>query len=259
MGYLVFFGVLEVYAREWKPEPGWKLVTSVRYLVQKLHQNRRDPLRNCLRTIAEKNKWSVEITNDQVTIHIPKFSEMIDEYSQRRAPKNGTNIGTVSGQSRKNIGLDLDLEEEVDKEKEIKTTPTPSGQGGRVQAKTPDPGNGTKPGEQHARFAEFWKAYPKKRGKGQAERAWSRLKPTAELCEAMMQSLSQAKICPDWLKEGGRYIPHPATWLNAKGWEDDYGQPAQGPLAMFSEKGQRTAMNAARVLQRRAEREQGTA
>jgi hypothetical protein len=26
----------------------------------------------------------------------------------------------------------------------------------------------------------------------------------------------------DWTKEGGQYIPYPATWLNAKGWEDEY-------------------------------------
>jgi hypothetical protein len=25
----------------------------------------------------------------------------------------------------------------------------------------------------------------------------------------------------DWRKEGGRYIPHPATWLNRGGWEDE--------------------------------------
>jgi len=24
----------------------------------------------------------------------------------------------------------------------------------------------------------------------------------------------------DWRKDSGQFIPHPATWLNAKGWED---------------------------------------
>jgi hypothetical protein len=37
-----------------------------------------------------------------------------------------------------------------------------------------------------------------------------------------MEGLERAKRSRDWIKESGQYIPYPATWLNAKGWEDDY-------------------------------------
>ena len=31
----------------------------------------------------------------------------------------------------------------------------------------------------------------------------------------------------EWKRDGGRFIPHPATWLNGKRWEDEVSEPAQ--------------------------------
>ena len=72
------------------------------------------------------------------------------------------------------------------------------------------------------RFAEFWDKYPKKKSKGQAEKAWSKLKLSDALFNEIMTGLGNAKVSRDWTKEGGKYIPYPATWLNAKGWEDEH-------------------------------------
>jgi len=36
-----------------------------------------------------------------------------------------------------------------------------------------------------------------------------------------------AKKSPEWTKDNGKYIPYPATWLNAKGWEDELDEPEQ--------------------------------
>ncbi len=72
-------------------------------------------------------------------------------------------------------------------------------------------------------FLQFWSAYPRKKSKGQAEKAWKRV--ANGNIEAIMAGLHQAIKSTDWTKEGGKFIPHPATWLNAKGWLDE--QPAQ--------------------------------
>lgn len=72
-----------------------------------------------------------------------------------------------------------------------------------------------------APFELFWKAYPKKKSKGQAEKVWKRLRPNEQLLATMIATIEIAKTSDDWLKEGGKYIPYPATWLNAKGWEDE--------------------------------------
>jgi hypothetical protein len=70
-------------------------------------------------------------------------------------------------------------------------------------------------------FEAFWSAYPKRKAKGDAEKAWAKLKPDSELAERIMTALRQAKTSPEWVRDAGRYIPHPASWLNGKRWEDD--------------------------------------
>ena len=72
------------------------------------------------------------------------------------------------------------------------------------------------------RFETFWTNYPKKRSKGQAEKAWAKIKPNEQLTGEILSALERAKTSADWHKDGGQFIPYPATWLNAKGWEDDY-------------------------------------
>ena len=73
------------------------------------------------------------------------------------------------------------------------------------------------------RFARFWEAYPKKVGKGAAETAWRKRKPDDALLSQMLQAIERAKQSPDWTKDGGQYIPNPATWLNQRRWEDEIG------------------------------------
>lgn len=75
---------------------------------------------------------------------------------------------------------------------------------------------------QEERFADFWAAYPRKSGKGAAQKAWAKLKPSKELFETIMTQVAFAKQCEQWQKDGGQYIPNPATWLNQRRWEDEY-------------------------------------
>ena len=72
------------------------------------------------------------------------------------------------------------------------------------------------------KFEVFWKAYPRRKSKGQAEKAFVKLRPDEKLFENILSAIEKAKKSEDWQKEEGKYIPHPATWLNAKGWEDEY-------------------------------------
>ena len=72
-------------------------------------------------------------------------------------------------------------------------------------------------------FERFWKAYPKRVSKGQAWKTWEKLRKAKELpdVEELCKALSWRRIADDWEKDDGRYIPHPSTWLNAHGWEDE--------------------------------------
>lgn len=73
-------------------------------------------------------------------------------------------------------------------------------------------------------FEEFWKAYPRKNGKGDALKIWSKLKPSKELAAKMIATLSWQKESSDWTKENGKFIPHPSTWLNKGRWDDEPGE-----------------------------------
>ena len=70
-------------------------------------------------------------------------------------------------------------------------------------------------------FATFWKQYPKKASKPQALKAWKKIKPTGQILADMMAALEMQKASADWLKDGGQFIPHPASWLNGRRWEDE--------------------------------------
>jgi len=69
-------------------------------------------------------------------------------------------------------------------------------------------------------FAEFWNFYPKKKAKGTAEKAWNKINPDADLRKLIMAGVGRGRSSHEWLKQSGQFIPHPATWLRAKGWED---------------------------------------
>ena len=68
-------------------------------------------------------------------------------------------------------------------------------------------------------FLQFWEIYPKKKGKGDAYKAYNKInggKPSFEIISA---SIETQKKSEQW--QNKKYIPHPATWLNARGWEDE--------------------------------------
>lgn len=67
-------------------------------------------------------------------------------------------------------------------------------------------------------FELFWKTYPKKVGKEAARKAFKKVKVNIN---ALLSAVEDQKRCEQWLKDGGQYIPNPATWLNQGRWEDE--------------------------------------
>jgi len=77
------------------------------------------------------------------------------------------------------------------------------------------------------RFERFWIAYPKKRDKPKALKAWEKLKPDADLTERILETIDLWKSADEWQRDGGKFIPHPATWLAGRRWEDELQPGAQ--------------------------------
>ena len=70
-------------------------------------------------------------------------------------------------------------------------------------------------------FETFWAAYPKRKSRGTAEKAFFKINPDERLLSVILAAIDQAKSQEEWQKERGKYIPYPASWLNAKGWQDE--------------------------------------
>ena len=69
-------------------------------------------------------------------------------------------------------------------------------------------------------FEEFWQAYPRKVGKDAARKAFERRKPDTELLSQMLAAIRAQAASEQWRKDGGQFIPYPATWLNEGRWQD---------------------------------------
>lgn len=80
-------------------------------------------------------------------------------------------------------------------------------------------------GAEPAGFFDFWQLYPKKVAKPAAMKAWAKLNPNDETLRKILESVKAQSASPDWLKEGGQFIPYPATYLNGRRWEDLFEAP----------------------------------
>ena len=138
---------------------------------------------------------------------------------------------------RVNSSFPVQIERETERETERESTsPALTGQG------LPDPSRHKtkdirhiyaqkppKKGGVSDLFFTFWKAYPKKKAKKQAEKAFLKLKPDEALLDKMLKALERQKASQDWQKQEGQFIPYPATWLNGARWEDEEEAAAPPP------------------------------
>lgn len=75
---------------------------------------------------------------------------------------------------------------------------------------------------QQERFDRFWSAYPFKKSVGQARITFAKLDPDDDLLEQILSGIERAQKYDHRFQDGGRFAPHPSTWLNASGWLDKF-------------------------------------
>jgi hypothetical protein len=72
-------------------------------------------------------------------------------------------------------------------------------------------------------FNSFWKAYPKKVARQACEKKFYQVieKLNTSIVPKILEAIEKQKLTDQWQKDGGKFIPHPATWLNQGRWEDE--------------------------------------
>lgn len=83
-------------------------------------------------------------------------------------------------------------------------------------------------------FDALWAIYPRKVAKADAEKAFRKLAPDAALLEVLLAAATAQSAWPKWRENGGEFVPHLATWLNGKRWED---QPPAAPAEAAGQAG----------------------
>jgi hypothetical protein len=69
-------------------------------------------------------------------------------------------------------------------------------------------------------FNTFWALYPKKVAKADARKAWLQTKDIRPELTNLLTAITAACKTESWMKSGGAFIPHPATWLRGERWDD---------------------------------------
>lgn len=101
---------------------------------------------------------------------------------------------------------------------------------GRYQGMDQESKRESAPSGADERFEEFWKAYPKKVGKDAAKKSFDKRRPSKAVLQEMLVSIEDQRKTDQWRKDGGQFIPNPATWLNQGRWKDGESDRAPGGL-----------------------------
>lgn len=104
-------------------------------------------------------------------------------------------------------------------------------------------------------FDRFWASYPRKVGKDAARKAWHARKKELPPIADILAAVDAQRRSDAWQKDGGQFIPHPATWLRQGRWADEVivaGQPAQQqPTAVSPELSERLFLEARRAADKK--------
>ena len=82
--------------------------------------------------------------------------------------------------------------------------------------------NNNKEKEKEKGFLAFWELYPNKKAKKTAREKWDKI--NIDLYGDVMKGLNNAIKSKKWTDDNGEFIPHPATWIHGKRWDDEYAE-----------------------------------
>lgn len=173
-----------------------------------------DRLRDCFMPLTEDPDKLVNARLEQVRAGHREYSSAQSMRAHMRWHPNGNGSAHAGGMPGKKLGNAL--------QSPVSSTPIVpiGGIGGcwcggehlvtepRTETYSPD-------------FEIVWTAYPKHAGKGAAWKAWQKHRPSRGLQDIILQAIGQARKSKEWTEENGKFIPHLATWLNQRRWDDE--------------------------------------
>ena len=139
----------------------------------------------------------------------------IDDYNEK-AEELKTDEPTLSYILHKYFDLDEDIDNEVWRHKRIDDELSKMTSANAQRSETMK-GYWNKDTKING-FDKFWEAYPNKKDKQKAIKAWTKHQPDVV---NVLKAIVVQKNSEQWKKDNGQYIPLPTTWLNGARWEDE--------------------------------------
>ncbi|MFA5158668.1 MAG: hypothetical protein WC451_05800 [Patescibacteria group bacterium] len=123
--YLVFFGTLEIYADNFVPSERYELCVKTRFLRDQLLLST-SKLQKILTKISQnptkEDRWEINFNNDKVTIFIPKFKKLLDNYTSDTLQETSKQLPSDEEETFQAIRIKNKDIRIKNKEKDIKAT-----------------------------------------------------------------------------------------------------------------------------------------
>lgn len=166
--------------------------------------------------------FQVNFSEKYIEVNIPNLLKYKDEWTRKKAKNSGV---TPEKLRCKDTDTDIDnIKEKIKKEKSASADAAPPPP--KIPEEPEEPAGGKKKRNPRLTayspdFETFWKAYPRKSGKDAAWKAWQKRRHEIPALPELAAILARQSHCEQWQRDGGQFIPHPATWLNQGRWQDE--------------------------------------
>ena len=136
MGYVAFFGVLEIYAREFKPVDSFWLSIGSGFICRKVRIHSRSKLESFLDFMNRYDKWRVVKEGDNYNIWVPKFLELLDDTTLKKLRKHDKKLRNRSGiipelflKNDEKYGDKMVIDQDLDQDLDLDLKVNPGGAG----------------------------------------------------------------------------------------------------------------------------------
>ena len=174
-----------------------------------------------LNTLASMGKVDKELWESCRVIWVQSLLENLRQlYSKRTAAPTKPSVDNFPGRRVESPAQEPAAATEAEGTPPAVPEPAPEE---HDKPKAPRRKAGSLSAEQAERFDRFYAAYPKKVDRATAERAWAKINPEPDdaATDRIIAAVEAAKKYDSRFRER-QFTPNPASWLNAKGYMNDY-------------------------------------
>ena len=220
-GYSGFFILLDLYGQEFNHVNGDGFLRISKTFIQRKLRKRWtkvELLLNFFEKEISEPRFLWKDSGSYIELKVPKFIELASNWTGRKIRKD------LQSPCVAPTAIEEEEEEEEEKNKYTPSNP-PLGEGGgddTVPKKKRTKDTSTKDKTPYSpTFEKFWAEYPRKTGKKEAFKVWSKIKIDDILFDKILKSLIEQKKHDNLPVDRPKYIPHASTWLNQERWDDE--------------------------------------